>query len=133
MGLFGSMAAGLRGAVGGLMGGGSSQGRSGFAGVNQKLDQLIEMQGSGGTGAAPIPPSPIPVGNLAGPSGGVGDNPLFGGGGVGVDPIGGGPVQMPDIQNAGGGGRPPAEIGMDPIAEATAGGQYQMPQNRSFI
>ena len=122
MGVFSSLAAGIGGAMGGLMGGGSSQGRSGFAGVNQKLDQLIEMQNGGGGGAAPISPSPLPVGNLAGPSGGVG-----------VDPIGGGPVQMPDIQNAGGGGRPPAEIGMDPIAEATGGGQYQMPQNRSFI
>ena len=126
MGVFSSLAAGIGGAMGGLMGGGSSQGRSGFAGVNQKLDQLIEMQGSGGTGAAPIPPSPIPGGNLGG-------NLAEPSGGVGVDPISGGPVQMPDIQNAGGGGRPPAEIGMDPIAEATGGGQYQMPQNRSFI
>ena len=126
MGVFSSLAAGIGGAMGGLMGGGSSQGRSGFAGINQKLDQLIEMQNGGGGGAAPIPPSPVPVGNLGG-------NLAEPSGGVGVDPIGGGPVQMPDIQNAGGGGRPPAEIGMDPIAEATGGGQYQMPQNRSFI
>ena len=126
MGVFSSLAAGIGGAMGGLMGGGSSQGRSGFAGINQKLDQLIEMQNGGGGGAAPIPSSPIPAGNLGG-------NLAEPSEGVGVDPIGGGPVQMPDIQNAGGGGRPPAEIGMDPIAEATAGGQYQMPQNRSFI
>ena len=133
MGVFSSLAAGIGGAMGGLMGGGSSQGRSGFAGVNQKLDQLIEMQGSGGDGgAAPIPPSPVPVGNLGGnlaePSGGGG---LLGQ--LGVDPMGGGPVPMPDIQNAGGGGLAPVGGGMDPIAEATGGGQYQMPQNRSFI
>ena len=113
---------GASGIIGGLMGGGSSQGRSGFAGINQKLDQLIEMQNGGGGGAAPISPSPLPVGNLAGPSGGVG-----------VDPMGGGPVPMPDIQNAGGGGLAPVGGGMDPIADATVNEPYQMPQGRSFI
>jgi len=87
----------------GIMAGISNQGRSGFA-------------------ADPLIPPPVPIGNLAGPSGPVG-----------VDPIGGEPVPMPDIQNAGGDGLAPVDGGVNPIADATANEPYQIPQGRSFI
>jgi|TARA_R110002060_G_scaffold70996_1_gene79584 hypothetical protein len=98
----------------------SGQGRSGFEGINLKLDQLIEMQNKGG-GAMPVEQPPVlPPGNL-------------GGNLAQPDPV------MPEIQNAGGGGLGPSfgmdpiGGGMDPIADATVNEPYQMPQSRSFI
>ena len=100
----------------------SGQGRSGFEGINLKLDQLIEMQNKGG-GAMPVEQPPVlPPGNL-------------GGNLAQPDPV------MPEIQNAGGGGLAPVGGvlgtaiggGMDPIADATVNEPYQMPQSRSFI
>jgi len=100
----------------------SGQGRSGFEGINLKLDQLIEMQNKGG-GAMPVEQPPVlPPGNL-------------GGNLAQPDPV------MPEVQNAGGGGLAPVGGvlgtaiggGMDPIADATINEPYQMPQSRSFI
>jgi hypothetical protein len=100
----------------------SGQGRSGFEGINLKLDQLIEMQNKGG-GAMPVEQPPVlPPGNL-------------GGNLAQPDPV------MPEVQNAGGGGLAPVGGvlgtaiggGMDPIADATVNEPYQMPQSRSFI
>ena len=100
----------------------SGQGRSGFQGINLKLDQLIEMQNKGG-GAMPVEQPPVlPPGNL-------------GGNLAQPDPV------MPEVQNAGGGGLAPVGGvlgtaiggGMDPIADATVNEPYQIPQSRSFI
>ena len=100
----------------------SGQGRSGFEGINLKLDQLIEMQNKGG-GAMPVEQPPVlPPGNL-------------GGNLAQPDPV------MPEVQNAGGGGLAPVGGvlgtaiggGMDPIADATVNEPYQMPQSRSYI
>ena len=100
----------------------SGQGRSGFEGINLKLDQLIEMQNKGG-GAMPVEQPPVlPPGNL-------------GGNLAQPDPV------MPEVQNAGGGGLAPVGGvfgtaiggGMDPIADATVNEPYQMPQGRSYI
>jgi hypothetical protein len=100
----------------------SGQGRSGFEGINLKLDQLIEMQNKGG-GAMPVEQPPVlPPGNL-------------GGNLAQPDPV------MPEVQNAGGEGLAPVGGvlgtaiggGMDPIADATVNEPYQMPQSRSFI
>jgi len=94
----------------------SGQGRSGFEGINLKLDQIIEMQNkNSGGGATPVEQPPVlPPGNL-------------GGNLAQPDPV------MPEIQNAGGGGLAPVGGGMDPIADATVNEPYQMPQSRSFI
>ena len=99
----------------------SGQGRSGFEGINLKLDQLIEMQNKGG-GAMPVEQPPVlPPGNL-------------GGNLAQPDPV------MPEVRNAGGGGLAPVGGGMDPIgggmdpiADATVNEPYQMPQGRSYI
>ena len=102
----------------------SGQGRSGFEGINLKLDQIIEMQNkNSGGGATPVEQPPVlPPGNL-------------GGNLAQPDPV------MPEVQNAGGGGLAPVGGvfgtaiggGMDPIADATVNEPYQMPQGRSYI
>ena len=102
----------------------SGQGRSGFEGINLKLDQIIEMQNknSGGSAMPVEQPPAMPVGNL-------------GGNLAQPDPV------IPEIQNAGGGGLAPVggllgtamAGGMDPIADASVNEPYQMPQSRSFI
>ena len=101
----------------------SGQGRSGFEGINLKLDQIIEMQNkNSGGGTMPVEQPPVlPPGNL-------------GGNLAQPDPV------MPEIQNAGGGGlssafggMDPIGGGIDPIADATVNEPYQMPQGRSYI
>ena len=94
----------------------SGQGRSGFEGINLKLDQIIEMQNkNSGGGAMPVEQPPaMPVGNL-------------GGNLAQPDPV------IPQTQNAGGGGLAPVGGGMNPIADASVNEPYQMPQSRSFI
>ena len=100
----------------------SGQGRSGFEGINLKLDQLIEMQNKGG-GAMPVEQPPVlPPGNLGGnlaqPDPVEGDS-----GGAGFAGL-----PLP-------GGRPEIGMGgdMDPIADANVNEQFQMPQGRSYI
>ena len=88
----------------------SGQSRSGFeTNVISKLDNIESKLG--GTGGMPSPEIPItPVqGNLAQPSP-VGDTSVI--------------PTSPDVQYAGGGGRPPVGGNFDPIAEQTANQMY---------
>ena len=100
----------------------SGQGRSGFEGINLKLDQLIEMQNKGG-GAMPVEQPPVlPPGNLGGNL--AQPDPVAG------DAGGAGFAGLPLP-----GGRPEIGMGgdMDPIADANVNEQFQMPQGRSYI
>ena len=106
----------------------SGQGRSGFEGINLKLDQLIEMQNKGG-GAMPVEQPPVlPPGNLGGNL--AQPDPVEGGGGAlplsgnGIDALSGG---RPEISMG------PTGEGMNPIAGANVNEQLQMPQGRSYI
>jgi len=106
----------------------SGQGRSGFEGINLKLDQLIEMQNKGG-GAMPVEQPPVlPPGNLGGNlaqpdpvEGGSGALPLSGNG------IGALPGGRPEIS------MDPMGGGADPILQAGINERFQMPQSRSYI
>tara|TARA_R110000824_G_scaffold2520_1_gene11607 strand:+ start:2559 stop:2945 length:387 start_codon:yes stop_codon:yes gene_type:complete len=110
----------------------SGQGRSGFEGINLKLDQIIEMQkgtnGSGG-GAMPIEQPPIaPVGNLAATSA-----VPTGGSFAGTNAI---ELSQQSLRSGGG----PETGGFDPLAQAASteihGDQYERDmslQNRTLI